>query len=446
MKPPVTEPPRGRVRWHAIWAVALLSATGFFTTADMTVLPAVQGGIKAEFGLSFTQIGLLNAAFTVALGLGALPLGVWADRGSRRTVIGLGVLVWSLFTLLTGVTQSFVQMLLVRGMVGIGEASNQPAGTSLIGDYFTKHSRGRANAAVLALAGLGVGAGFIVGGVVGLKFGWRAAFFVAGGPGLLLGLLAFTIREPLRGAAESSGPRLAATRDAGLRGFGRLLRVRTFVAAAAAGAAANFGFAILTFLPLYVQHRYRLDVAQAGGLVGGVQLAAVVVAAPLIGGMIDWRARRTARAAVEVGLVGTLLAAGAAAAIFTAPSVPVLAVAMLAFSVSSAAAVMAPIVILQNVIVPSLRATAGSMNLTFSRLVGSALSPIVVGVLTDLTRGDLGQSMLLLGPAAFLLSAGCLALTRMQQDAAAMEASWATRQVADLAPPAVPLAGEAARA
>jgi MFS transporter, Spinster family, sphingosine-1-phosphate transporter len=419
--------PRRRVRFYAVYAVALLAAMAFFNTVDMTVLPAVLSSIQAEFHLSDTELGLLNAAFTVAFAVSAIPIGYWADRGSRRMIIGLGVAVWSLFTLLTGLTQSFAQMLAVRSVVGIGEASYQPAGGSLIGDYYDKRSRGRANAAVVTLGGLGIGGGFIIGGAVGLQFGWRAAFFLVAGPGLLLALLAFTVREPLRGAAESAGPRLAAARDTGFRAFGRLLRVRSFVAAVAASVLSLFGFSILGFLPLYVERRFGLDLAQAGGLVGLPQLAATILATPLVGALIDWRARRTPRAAVEIGFGGTLLAGLGAIVMFTAGALQVFVAGEIVFSVMATAATLAPIVITQNVVVPSLRASAGSLNLTASRLLGSALSPIVVGAVSDLAHGNLGMSMLVLGPSAFVLSAGSLALAlgSMKRDAAAMEASWA---------------------
>ena len=415
------------MRVYAVYAMALLALMAFFNTMDMTVLPAVLASIQTEFHLSDFELGLLNAAFTVAFAVGAIPIGLWADRGSRRTIIGLGVAVWSLFTLLTGLTQSFAQMLVVRSVVGIGEASNQPAGASLIGDYYEKRSRGRANAAVAALAGLGIGSGFIVGGILGLQFGWRAAFFVVGGPGLLLALLAFTIREPLRGAAESAGPRLTAARDAGLGAFGRLLRIRTCSAAVGAAALSMVCFSILGFLPLYLERRFGLNLAQAGALVGVPQLAATIVATPLVGGLIDWRARRTPRAAVEVGFAGTLLAGLSAIVMFTAGSVPIFAAGEIVFAVTAGTAILGSAVILQNVIMPSLRASAGSLNLTVSRLFGSALSPIVVGVVSDLAHGDLGLSMLVLGPTAFLLSAGSLALAlgSAKRDTSAMEAGWA---------------------
>jgi MFS transporter, Spinster family, sphingosine-1-phosphate transporter len=419
-----------RARRTAVYAVAVLGMIGFFNTVDATVLPAVLPKIQRDFHLGDSEVGLLTAAFTVALALGAIPIGIWADRGSRRVVIGLGVGVWSFFTLLTGLTQNFLQLLAIRSVVGIGEASYQPTGFALLSDHFGKRSRGRAIAAVMTVASLGIGGGFIIGGVLGQHFGWRAAFFVAGGPGLLLALLVSTMREPVRGAAESAGPRRAPTGEAGLRTVVGLLRIRTFATTVAAAALAQFGFALLNFLPLYLSRRFGLSLTQAGALVGVPQLLSVIIVGPTVGFLIDWRARRTARAAVEVGVGGLLLTAASAVVMFSAPSVPIYAAAYLVFALTAGVAVFAPIVIVQNVIAPSLRASAGSINLTISRVAGSALSPIVVGVVSDAMHGNLGLSMLALGPAAFALAAGCLAMSSMARDVEAMEASWAAAATA----------------
>lgn len=419
---------RRRPRSRAVYVVALLGLIGFFNSADGVILSVVLPRIKPEFHLSYSQVGLLNAAFTVALALAAMPIGIWADRGSRRGIIALGVGVWSLFTLFTGFTQNFIQLFAVRSVVGVGEASYMPAGMALLADYFGKRSRGRAVAAVATVGGLGIGGGLIIGGLVGQHLGWRAAFFLAGVPGLGLAMLALTMHEPLRGEAESAGPKVFASPEAGLRSFLGLLRIRTFAAAVAAAALAQFGFAVIGFLPLYLSQRFGLSLSQVGVLVGAPQLLAAVVMGPLIGVLIDWRARRTARAAVEVSIAGLLLAAAGMLGMFTASSVAVYAAAEVVFAITAGITVLATPVILQNVIAPTLRASAGSIQLTISRLVGSALSPIAIGVVSDLLHSNLGLSMLLLGPVAFAVAAGCLAMSSMERDVEAMEASWAARQ------------------
>lgn len=414
-------------RIHAVYVVVLLAAMAFFNMVDQTVGGSLLVSIQSELHLSDTQLGLSASIFTVALAISAIPLGIWADRGSRRLIIGLGVGVWSLATLATGLTRNFSQFMMARSVVGIGEASHNPAGLSLVADYYGARSRGRAMSVITAFAGLGLGGGLILGGVIGLHFGWRAAYYVAGVPGLLLALLAFTIREPLRGAAESTGPRLATVGDAGLSALGRLVRIRTYTAMVVANAVVGFGFSVLGFTTVFVNRSFGLNSEQAGALVGVPLLAGVVIGVPVTGWLMDRRVRRSPRAAVEIGLGGLLLAAVAAVITFSTTSVTVFEVGLLISLCAQSAAVLAPSVVLQNVIMPSLRASAASVNLTFSRLVGWAVGPLAVGAASDLLGRDIRLSLLLLVPAAFLVGAGCfgLALGSIGRDAAAMEAGWA---------------------
>jgi len=428
-----TGKPRRRVRVHAIYAVAVLAALGFVNLADQTVLGAVLGSIQAEFHLSDAVLGLTAGAFTVSLALGAIPIGYWADRRSRRVVIALGAAAWSLATLATGLTQNLGQLLAARSLVGIGEASGGPATSSLVADYFTSRARGRANAIIAGVGGLGLGGGLILGGVVSLHYGWRAAFYAAAGPGLLLALLALTIREPLRGAAEDVGPRLAAVRDAGWRAARRLLRNRTYVAAVLANALGGFGFSVLSFTPLYLHRTFGLNSQQAAMLAGLPLLAGVVLGVPLTGWLVDWRARRSVRAAVEVGAAGLLVAAAGTVLTFSIPSMALFGVGLVVSLLGQAAAILAPIVILQNVVVPSLRASAASINLTFGRLCGWALGPLAVGLVSDLFGRNLRASLLILIPSAFLLGAACLglALRSVTRDVASMESDWAAHESQD---------------
>ena len=414
-------------RIHAVYVVVLLAAMAFFNMVDQTVGGSLLVSIQSELHLSDTQLGLSASIFTVALAISAIPLGIWADRGSRRLIIGLGVGVWSLATLATGLTRNFSQFMIARSVVGIGEASHNPAGASLVADYYGARSRGRAMSVITAFAGLGLGGGLILGGAIGLHYGWRTAYYVAVVSGLLLARLAVKIREPLRGSAESTGPRLASVRDAGLSALGSLVRIRTYTATVVANAVVGFGFSVLGFTTVFVNRTFGLNSEQAGALVGVPLLAGVVMGVPVAGWLMDRRVRRSPRAAVEIGLGGLLLAAVGAVITFSTTSVTVFEVGLLVSLFAQAAAVLAPSVVLQNVIVPSLRASAASVNLTFGRLVGWAVGPLAVGVVSDLLGRDIRLSLLFLVPAAFLVGAGCfaLALGSIGRDVAAMEAGWA---------------------
>src|SRR5258708_9547573 len=116
----------------------------FLNYLDRWVASAAAPLIQKEFHIDDAQVGLLGTAFLLVYAVAALPFGYWGDRGVRRTVIGVGVTIWSLATLFSGLAATYVQLFLSRGAVGIGEASYYPAGTSLVSDFFPKEQRGRA--------------------------------------------------------------------------------------------------------------------------------------------------------------------------------------------------------------------------------------------------------------------------------------------------------------
>lgn len=417
-----------RARPYAIYVAAVLAGLSFFQSLDATVLSAVAASIQAEFRIHDAQIGALLSAVVIAIALASIPLGYWADRGTRRFILGLGAAVWSLATLATGLTQNFPQMLAARAVLGIGEASGQPVAASLIGDYFSKRARGRALGAIIGVSGLGAAAGLILGGVVGLHLGWRWAFYFAAAPGLVLALLAFTMREPLRGASENAGPKLATVQDAGISALARLFRIRTYAAVLVAGVAIYFGLSVYMLVPLYIHRRFGINLAQAGALVGIPLVVGVVVGNSLFGWLIDWRGRRSPRGAVEIGFLGMAATGIAAIVMFSARSVAVFEAGALLFVLFGSAAILASNVVFQNVIQPSLRGRAVSINITLGRLFG-ALGPLAAGVISDAVLHDLGLSLLLLTPTIYILGAACFALAMgsMKRDAETMEEAWALR-------------------
>jgi len=430
----VSRPGRG----YAVFVVVLLAGISLFNTLDASILPAVVASIQTDFHLNDREVGLLLSVGVASTAIAVIPIGYRVDRGSRRVIIGIGTAVWSVATLLTGATGSFVQLLGVRAVVGIGDATLSPTGTSLIGDYFTSRARGRAMAAVIGAAGLGIGGGLLVGGLLGQRFGWRAAFYLAAVPGLVLALIAFTIREPLRGSAETAGPRLAVARDAGFAAFGRLLKVRTYAAVLAAGTFSNFAYGTFNLGPLYLHRHFGLDIAQTGALVGIPMLLGVVVAVPALGWIIDRRARRSPRAAAEIGAAGLLLSALATAVLFAAPSVAVFEAGMIVSALVSGAGILTGFVIFQNVIVPSMRGSAVSASVTGNRVFG-ALGPFAAGLVSSSLHQNLGLALLLIAPTAMLAAAVCFAFAAvsMKRDVETMERDWVQREPV-LPPPLTP--------
>ncbi len=175
-----------------------------FNTVDRYIVSILLDDIKHDLSLSDRQLGwILGPSFTIVYAISVFPLARWADRGVRRNIIALGLCVWSLFTVMTAWTQSFVQLFAMRMGVGIGEASASPAMQSLISDTVPPEQRSRGLSMISIGAVLGLAVGMAGGGWINEFWGWRAAFLIAGAPGLLMALLfRFTVREPTRGAIE----------------------------------------------------------------------------------------------------------------------------------------------------------------------------------------------------------------------------------------------------
>src|SRR3954465_10018293 len=180
---------------------------------DRYVAASVAPMVQKELHLTDSQIGLFGTAFLLVYAIAAVPFGYWAARGIRKNVIAVGVAIWSIATLFTGFARTYAQLFLSRAVVGIGEASYYPAGTSMLSDYFPKEQRSRVMSVWGAGSTVGIALGFAGGGFIAEKYGWPKAFFVAAIPGLILAVLAFQMREPLRGAAEK-GPSLTKVADA----------------------------------------------------------------------------------------------------------------------------------------------------------------------------------------------------------------------------------------
>jgi MFS family permease len=414
-------------RGYARYALVVMVGINFLNYLDRFV-PAVTGPlIQREFHLSDTRAGSLATAFLLVYAVSAVPFGFWADRWIRKNVIAIGVTIWSVATVLTALSQNFMHLFIGRAVVGVGEASYYPAGTSLLSDYFPKAARGRAMAIWNVGTALGIAVGFAGGGVIAAHFGWRAAFLVTSGPGLLFALLAFRLREPLRGAAEGRGPRLPAVADANPRNFLSLLRNRTLVFTIGAQVPLYFVLgANANWLSFYLNRTYRLEVVEAGLVAGGVLVSGGLLG-PLLGGWLADRWRRQSEGAnLQVGIIGFVLGDVFVTAGLLAPSLALFIPALFLGVVSLYLYAGPFTAITQNVVVPSLRASSVTLSLLVAHVLGDAFSPLIVGILSD-RLGGLRPALLLTSIPLLLLAAAVasLGLRTIAADTRSAEETWA---------------------
>ena len=279
-----TEPKIGAYAWYAL---ALLTFVYLLNFLDRTLIYILFAPIKKEMSFSDFELGLLGTtSFVIFFTLLGIPFGRLADRSSRKNMIAAGLAVWSLFSGLTGFATGFWPLFLCRVMVGVGEATLGPAALSLLSDYFPPRMRATVQAIYASGVTLGAGLAFFFGGWIGQYFGWRAAFYFLGFPGLLVAVLVFLLREERRGRTEVSAVKYTSS-DWKILFRSKPLRYH-YIGYALFGLAAN---SLSIWGPTFVTRVHRYDLATIGFYAGILSLVAGVPAT-VLGGYLSDRLRR----------------------------------------------------------------------------------------------------------------------------------------------------------
>jgi MFS family permease len=211
MPSPTAPPPDAavaRAPRYSWYALAVLTTVYILNFLDRTLIYLLFTPIKAEMHFSDLQLAMLGTtSFVVLYTVLGIPFGRLADRVSRKNMIAAGLAIWSLFSGLTGLSDSFWTMFLCRMMVGVGEATLGPAALSLLSDYFPPRMRGTVQSIYSSGIAIGGGLAFLLGGWIAQLQGWRSAFFIVGFPGVIVAVLVFLLREEPRGVREAAAAR-----------------------------------------------------------------------------------------------------------------------------------------------------------------------------------------------------------------------------------------------
>jgi MFS family permease len=395
------------------WYVALvLMACNTLSFIDRQILGLLVTPIKHELALSDTQVGLLQGlAFGVFYTLLGIPMGRIADLGSRRTLVAAGVLCWSLMTSLCSAARSFSALFLARMGVGVGEATLSPSAFSLLSDYFPRARLATALSVFSMGIFFGSGLALILGGlIIGAVGSWRTTFLIVGLPGLLMALVALTIREPERRhllrSADGSAARL---------GFGAVAReVRARLASVAGicfgfAAQALCNYAQQAWLPTYFVRLHGFSLRQAGVTLGVLSLATGLLGSYAGGRLADrWQRLGVAEAPLRVGVIATL---GAAVTFTLALALPTLGwqLALLAPAYFFLAMPIGSVYASLQLILPNqVRGQIGALQVFALNLFGLILGPALPGALNDYVFRDgqmIGRSLALTVGTASLVSA-----------------------------------------
>ncbi|HXH69988.1 MAG TPA: MFS transporter, partial [Pyrinomonadaceae bacterium] len=366
--------------WFALWVLFAINTLNFF---DRQIIGAVGEPIRKEFELSDSALGALNVAFTLIYAFVGLPLGKLVDKFERRKILSIGVLIWSVFTAASGLANSFWQIFALRLGIGIGEASCAPAANSLIGDYFPASKRAKAISVFMLGLPVGLALSFAVSGAVARNYGWRAAFFVAGLPGLLCVVLVFFIREPKRGAVETIDVG-AKTRSGSA--FKNILATPTMRWLILSGALHNFNlYALSAFITPYLMRFHGLDIRDAN-FVSMIIYGFLSLPGLLLGGALGDVANKrrpdgamlVVSAAILLSIPFFFFALGVEAGNVT--KFLLLMGASVAFMYFYYSIVYATIA---NVTEPASRGTAMAVYFMAMYLLGASFGPYVIGVISD---------------------------------------------------------------
>lgn len=389
-------------------ALGLLMAAFTLSIADRMILSVLFEPIKAEFDLSDTQLGLLGgltfALFYATLGV---PLAKYADKNDRRRLIAACLILFSIMTALSGFATAFLMLVILRIFVAVGEAGVNPASQSIVADYYPATERSLAMSSLTVGGNIGMILGFLVGGYVSQVYGWRAAFFVVGLPGILVGLgLLMFLKEPQRGGAEETAQREVANAtvlEAVKAMFASPILRQVLIASTLSGMVT---YGVIQWLPAYFSRVHELPQAQVG-IVMALFFGVIGAIGTLTGGRLtDVLSRRRVDLGIKMIAVTQII------------TVPLLTIGYLSPSlITSLGFLVLPIMVFTFYLGPSLafiqtyapiemRSMAAAIKMLCLNLVGLSLGPLIVGVMSDIlepTAGPRGLALALSGVSLFLL-------------------------------------------
>ena len=389
---------------YSSYVLGLLFVVYVFNFIDRQVLSILLPSIKEEMEVSDTYMGFLTGpAFVLFYTFAGIPIARFADRTSRRSVIALGLVVWTAMTAASGLVRSFWQLAAARVGVGIGEAAGSPPAHSLLADYFPPERRATALSIYGAGVYLGVAAAYLGGGYIGHHFGWRTVYLVIGLAGFpLAALVRFTIRELPRGYSDAG----AAGREEAVS-LGQALRAlasnRSFILVMLATSVMSLsGYGVLTWGATFLMRVHDMGMVEVGvwlglaiGITGGL-------GAYLGGRWADAMGRRDRRWYVWLPALELALAVPFVAGFVLLESRIGALLCFVPFHLLASMYLGPMLSTIQNLVVPRMRATASAVNLFVVNLVGLGVGPLLMGFLNDRLAADYGQeairwSMLFVG-------------------------------------------------
>jgi MFS transporter, Spinster family, sphingosine-1-phosphate transporter len=372
-------------------ALFLLTALNLFNFIDRYVLPGVQPLVQKQFAVNDAQMGALTSAFFLTYMIAAPLTGWLGDRVPRKPLIVAGALLWSAATLLTAVVHSYQSLLLRHAVVGIGEATFSIFAPALLADFYPEIDRNRILSIFYVAIPVGAALGYITGGVIGSRYGWRAPFYIAALPGVLIAIaFALFIREPQRGSADRIAPARNRTTFLGLTrnpGYWTATLGMAFMVFSMGG--------ISVWLPTFLVRYGEYPLARANVLLGAVTILDGIIGT-WVGGWIAQRwLRRNHRALYLLSALSAVLAIPGGLVAFFGPRPLILPAIFVAefFLFLNTGPLNTAIV---NSVAAPIRSTAIAINLFMIHALGDLPSPAIIGNISDHSSLRMGLSLTLI--------------------------------------------------
>ncbi|MEH6550148.1 MAG: MFS transporter [Pseudomonadales bacterium] len=386
--------------------LTLLVLAYTLSMCDRMILSILFPDIKAEFGLSDTQLGLLGGlSFALFYATMGLPIARLSDQYSRKRIIIVSLVIFSVMTAFSGLAAGFISLLLLRVGVGIGEAGVNPASHSIIADYFPPKRRAFAMATLMLGGSFGMILGFVGGGLIAEAYGWRTALVSVGIPGVLLAFfMARLLREPARGTFETQVPQPSPPILTTAAQMWANPAMRHLMAGGVIAGLMSYG--LTQWLPTFFMRTHELSQSQAGMMIAGVFGITGAIGALAVGKFFD---RLSARG-FQHGLWMLAMVPFVSIPLFVMGLfADNLTVAILLFIIPGffANSFMGPSIAMVQTLSPvHSRAVSSAIMMLCLNLIGLGLGPLLVGVLSDMLstvygEGSLGVALACFGLFAF---------------------------------------------
>jgi len=376
----VAPPARG----YSYWVLGVLSLVYVFNFIDRQLLATLIQDIKADLDVSDTAMGFLSGfAFVFFYTFAGIPIARWADRSSRRTIIAVGLALWSAMTAVSGLAQNFLQLTLARVGVGVGEAAGSPPAHSLLSDYFPPERR--ATAMSIYASGVYIGSMIAILGGSYLKayFSWRTAFLAVGLPGVLLALLVrFGVREMPRGHAEHG------VRSEEADSFFEVLRFLisrpSFVYIVLGASIQSLsGYGVITWGYVFFERVHAMAPIEIGQRLGPIIGVAGTLGAFLGGRLTDALGARDVRWYMRLPALESVLGIPFVVGFLLVDDPTYSFLCFIPFYALGAMYVGPMFSMVQGLVRLRMRATAASILIFVVNMIGLGLGPLIVGVLND---------------------------------------------------------------